>query len=108
MERRERAHVCVETRQLTRLRPPFAPIANRTLYWETAAVHTIQQVDRTCLTALANYGLSYALLSLLFTYPLVTRLNTHVPGRLEGDVLLYIWKMCSRTDLCLVRYVLTY
>lgn len=37
--------------------------------------------------------LSYALLSLLFTYPLVTQLNTHVPGRLEGDIPVYIWNL---------------
>ena len=37
--------------------------------------------------------LSYALLSLLFTYPLVTQLSTHVPGRLEGDIPVYIWNL---------------
>ena len=36
--------------------------------------------------------LSYLLCSLVFTYPLVFRLTTHVPGG-EGDVPLYIWNL---------------
>lgn len=36
---------------------------------------------------------SYALLSLVFTYPLVFNLTTHVPGAVEGDVPVYIWNL---------------
>ncbi len=36
---------------------------------------------------------SYALLSLVFTYPLVINLTTHVPGEVEGDVPVYIWNL---------------
>lgn len=36
---------------------------------------------------------SYALLSLIFTYPLVVNLTTHVPGEVEGDVPVYIWNL---------------
>lgn len=43
--------------------------------------------------ALLGPFLSYALLSLVFTYPLVTHLSTHVPGQLEGDVPVYIWNL---------------
>jgi hypothetical protein len=37
--------------------------------------------------------LSYVLCSLLFTFPLVLRLSTHVPGQLEGDVPVYLWNL---------------
>ena len=43
--------------------------------------------------ALLGPFLSYALLSLVFTYPLVAHLTTHVPGQLEGDVPVYIWNL---------------
>ena len=36
---------------------------------------------------------SYLLCSAVFTYPLVTRLATHVPGNAEGDVPYYIWNL---------------
>ena len=37
--------------------------------------------------------LSYVFCSLLFTYPLVFRLSTHVPGKVEGDIPVYIWNL---------------
>ena len=37
--------------------------------------------------------LSYLLCSLVFTFPLVLRLTTHVPGEVEGDVPIYIWNL---------------
>lgn len=37
--------------------------------------------------------LSYVLCSFLFTYPLIFRLSTHVPGTVEGDVPVYIWNL---------------
>ena len=37
--------------------------------------------------------LSYLLCSLVFTYPLVLHLTTHVPGEVEGDVPVYIWNL---------------
>ena len=37
--------------------------------------------------------LSYLLCSLVFTFPLVLRLTTHVPGEVEGDVPVYIWNL---------------
>lgn len=37
--------------------------------------------------------LSYILCSLLFTYPLVLRLSTHVPGEATGDIPVYIWNL---------------
>jgi hypothetical protein len=37
--------------------------------------------------------LSYLFCSFLFTYPLVFRLTTHVPGEVEGDVPVYIWNL---------------
>jgi hypothetical protein len=36
---------------------------------------------------------SYLLCSLVFTFPLVLRLTTHVPGEVEGDVPVYIWNL---------------
>ena len=37
--------------------------------------------------------LSYAGCAFLFTYPLVFRLSTHVPGEVSGDVPVYIWNL---------------
>ena len=38
--------------------------------------------------------LSYFLCSLVFTFPLILRLTTHVPGQaVEGDVPIYIWNL---------------
>jgi len=37
--------------------------------------------------------LSYILCSFLFTYPLIFRISTHVPGQVEGDVPVYIWNL---------------
>ncbi len=46
-------------------------------------------ISRLCLPVF----FSYALLSLIFTYPLIFKLNTHVPGQVEGDVPVYIWNL---------------
>ena len=37
--------------------------------------------------------LSYILCSFLFTYPLIFRLTTHVPGQIAGDVPVNIWNL---------------
>ena len=36
---------------------------------------------------------SYLVVSLIFTYPLVLNLTTHVPGEVAGDVPVYIWNL---------------
>ncbi len=36
---------------------------------------------------------SYLVVSLIFTYPLVLHLTTHVPGEVAGDVPVYIWNL---------------
>ena len=36
---------------------------------------------------------SYLICSLVFTYPLVLQLDTHVPGAVAGDVPIYIWNL---------------
>ena len=56
--------------------------------------------------------LAYAGCALLFTYPLVFRLATHVPGEVSGDVPVYIWNLwwmkqalCSDVDLLYSDYI---
>lgn len=49
------------------------------------------QLSRRAKSALVFF--SYLLCSCIFTYPLITRLTTHVPGEAEGDVPYYIWNL---------------
>lgn len=56
--------------------------------------------------------LAYAGCALLFTYPLVFRLATHVPGEVSGDVPVYIWNLwwmkqalCSDVELLYSNYI---
>ena len=45
-----------------------------------------------CARAIPSFA-SYLFCSLIFTYPLVLQLGTHVPGAVAGDVPVYIWNL---------------